>query len=50
MADITVDEKRLGELIDEAIQKHLRLTLEDMEEVRRSPAAAIVRLETRGSN
>ena len=47
MADITVDEKRLGELIDEAIQKHLRLTLEDMEEVRRSPAAAIVRLETR---
>lgn len=47
MADIPIDEKRLEELIDKAVQKHLKLTLEDMEEVRRSPAAAIVRLETR---
>lgn len=47
MADITVDEKRLEELIEKVVQKHLKLTFEDMEEVRRSPAAAIVRLETR---
>lgn len=47
MANITVDEKRLEELIEKVVQKHLKLTFEDMEEVRRSPAAAIVRLETR---
>lgn len=47
MANITVDEKRLEELIEKVVQKHLKLTFEDMEEVRRPPAAAIVRLETR---
>jgi hypothetical protein len=47
MANITVDETRLEELIEKAVQKHLKLKFEDMEEVRRSPAAAIVRLETR---
>ncbi|NIR48028.1 hypothetical protein GWO43_06250 [candidate division KSB1 bacterium] len=47
MADITIDEKRLEELIDNAVQKRLKQTMEDMEEVRRSPAAAVVRLETR---
>ncbi|NIR48027.1 hypothetical protein GWO43_06245 [candidate division KSB1 bacterium] len=47
MAEITIDEKRLQELIDSAVQKHLKESMEDMEEVRRSPAAAVVRLETR---
>jgi len=47
MAEIKIDEKRLRELIEESVQKHLKLTIEDMEEVRRSPAAAIVRIETR---
>ncbi len=47
MAEITIDPKTLEELIDKSVQKHLKLTFEDMEEVRRSPAAAIVRLETR---
>ncbi len=47
MANITVDESRLEELIEKAVEKHLKLKFEDMEEVRRSPAAAIVRLETR---
>ncbi len=47
MATMNVDEKRLKELVKKAVEEHLKLTLEDMEEVRRSPAAAIVRLETR---
>jgi len=47
MAEITVEETRLREILDELVQKHLKLTLDNMEEVRRSPAASIVRLETR---
>lgn len=47
MAEIKIDEERLRELIEESVQKHLKLTIEDMDEVRRSPAAAIVRIETR---
>ncbi|MFQ5708687.1 MAG: hypothetical protein ACE5HO_14625 [bacterium] len=47
MGEITIDEKRLEELIDKSVRKHLKANLEDMEEVRRSPGAAIVRLETR---
>jgi hypothetical protein len=42
-----VDEKKLEDLIDKAVQKHLKLTFEDVEEVRRSPAGGIIRLETR---
>jgi hypothetical protein len=40
-----VEDTRLEELIDKAVQKHLKLTIEDMEVVRRSPAASIIRLE-----
>ncbi|MFQ6115881.1 MAG: hypothetical protein ACE5NG_17615 [bacterium] len=47
MANTTIDEKHLEELIEKAVQKHLKLTFEDMEEVRGSPAGAIVRVETR---
>ncbi|MFQ5627436.1 MAG: hypothetical protein ACE5I1_01650 [bacterium] len=47
MAEIAVEETRLRQILDELVQKHLRLTLDDMEEVRRSPAASIVRLEMR---
>ncbi|MDZ7302943.1 MAG: hypothetical protein ONB44_12505 [candidate division KSB1 bacterium] len=42
-----IDEKRLKELIDEAVQKHMRITIEDIEGVRRSPAGVLVRLENR---
>ena len=45
MAEITIDESKLKDLIDEAVQERLKLTLEDMEEVRKSPAVAIIRLE-----
>ncbi len=47
MANITVDESHLEELIEKAVKKHLKVNLDDVEEVRRSPAAAIVRLEGR---
>lgn len=48
MANITVDESHLEELIEKVVKKHLKVNLDDdVEEVRRSPAAAIVRLETR---
>ncbi|MFQ5640464.1 MAG: hypothetical protein ACE5IR_20985 [bacterium] len=47
MAEITIDPKNLEELIDKSVQKRLKTTFEDMEEIRRSPAGAIVRLETR---
>ena len=40
-----VDEKRLEEMIDQAVQKHLKRNFEDMEEIRRSPAGAIIRIE-----
>ena len=45
--ETTIDEQKLSELIDQAVQKHLKATFHDMEEVRRSPAAAIIRLEAR---
>ena len=47
MSTITVEENRLEELIDKSVQKHLKSSLEDVDEVRRSPAGAIVRIETR---
>jgi hypothetical protein len=47
MAQITIDQKNLEELIDKSVHKHLKETFEDMEEIRRSPGAAVVRLETR---
>jgi len=42
-----VDEKRLEDLVERAVQKHLDLTFQDMEKVRPSPAAAIIRIEGR---
>jgi hypothetical protein len=45
--ETTIDEQKLGELIDRAVQKHLKATFQDMEEVRRSPAGAIIRVEAR---
>lgn len=47
MPTITIDENRLEELINKSVQKHLETNLDDIEEVRRSPAGAIVRIETR---
>lgn len=47
MFEITIDEKRLEELIEKTVQKHLKSSLEDMEKVRHSPGGAIVRLEAR---
>ena len=42
-----LEETKLEELIDKAVQKHLQLTIDDMEVVRRSPAASIIRLENK---
>jgi hypothetical protein len=42
-----IDEKRLRTLIDETVPKHMRITIEDIEEVRRSPAGVLVRLENK---
>jgi hypothetical protein len=47
METSSVDEKKLEDLIEKAVQKHLKLTFEDVEEVRRSPAGGIIRLEGR---
>jgi len=47
MATPGVDEKRLEDLVERAVQKHLDLTFQDMEKVRQSPAAAIIRIEGR---
>ncbi|MGQ9631209.1 MAG: hypothetical protein ACUVXI_13010, partial [bacterium] len=45
MADITIDEKKLQELIDQEIEKRLRSRLDDVEILRKSPAGAIIRIE-----
>lgn len=37
----------MAELIDHAVRKHLRVDLQDMEEIRRSPGASIFRIESR---
>jgi len=47
MSMITVDENQLQEVVSKAVQQHLKLTFQDMDEVRKSPAGAIVRLETK---
>jgi hypothetical protein len=47
MATATVDEKKLEDLVERAVQKHLDLTFQDMEKVRQSPAAAVIRIEGR---
>jgi len=45
MAEISINETRLRELISEEVKKNLSLTFQDIEEVRRSPAGGIIRLE-----
>ncbi|GEM_PF-6230075 len=47
MATITVNENQLEEVVSKVVQQHLKLTFQDMDEVRKSPAGAIVRLETK---
>ena len=47
METIAVDEKKLEELVEKVVQKHLDLTFQDMEKVRQSPGAAIIRIENR---
>ena len=47
MAEITVEETHLREIVGELVQKHLKSSIEDVEEVRRSPAGTILRLEER---
>lgn len=42
-----IEDSKLEEFIDKAVQKHLKLSFEDMEAVRRSPAASIIRLENK---
>ena len=50
MSTITIEEDKLEELIEKNVQKHLNLTFDDMEVVRKSPAAAIIRLEDKMEN
>jgi hypothetical protein len=45
MAEISINETRLRELISEEVKKNLSLTFQDIEEVRRSLAGGIIRLE-----
>ena len=45
MPTVSIDEAKLEELIEKTVQNHLKMTFEDMEEVRRSPAGAIIRIE-----
>ncbi len=47
METTLIDEKRVEALIEEAVQKHFRLTFENVEEVRRSPAVTLIRIEDR---
>jgi len=47
MSTITVNENELEEVVSKVVQQHLKLTFQDMDEVRKSPAGAIVRLETK---
>ncbi len=47
MESIAPEEKKLEELIEKAVRKHLKVDLQDMDEVRRSPAASIIRIENR---
>jgi hypothetical protein len=47
MSTITIDENQLEEIVSKAVQRHLKSTFQDMDEVRKSPAGAIVRLETK---
>jgi len=42
---MAINETRLRELISEEVKKNLSLTFQDIEEVRRSPAGGIIRLE-----
>jgi len=45
MPEMIFDEEKLRELIAQEVKKSLVLTVEDMDEVRKSPAGAIIRLE-----
>ncbi len=42
-----VDEKKLEEMIDQAVRKHLKQNFENMQEVRRLPAGSVIRIEGR---
>jgi hypothetical protein len=45
MATITVDEEKLEEVVEKVVEKKLSLTFQDVDEVRKSPAGAIIRIE-----
>ncbi|MFQ5443805.1 MAG: hypothetical protein ACE5EK_04215 [Nitrospinales bacterium] len=45
MAEIALEEDKLRELISEEVKKTLALTFQDVDEVRKSPAGGIIRLE-----
>jgi 5'-deoxynucleotidase YfbR-like HD superfamily hydrolase len=47
MSTITIEEDQLEEIVSKVLQKHLKSTFQDVDEVRKSPAGAIVRLETK---
>jgi len=41
------DEKKVEELIEKSVQKHFKLAFENVEEVRKSPAVTLIRIEDR---
>jgi hypothetical protein len=47
METALVDEKKIEELVEKTVQKHFKLTFENVEEVRKSPAGTLIRIEGR---
>jgi len=47
MSTLTVDESQLEQIVSKVVQQHLKMTFQDVDEVRKSPAETIVRLETK---
>ncbi|MCI0695075.1 hypothetical protein L0337_24075 [candidate division KSB1 bacterium] len=47
METTLVDDKKVEELVERTVQKHFKLAFENVEEVRKSPAVTLIRIEDR---
>jgi aspartyl-tRNA synthetase len=47
MESILVDDRKVEELVEQTVQKHFKLAFENVEEVRKSPAVTLIRIEDR---
>jgi hypothetical protein len=47
METTLVDDKKVEALVERTVQKHFKLAFENVEEVRKSPAVTLIRLEDR---